>query len=365
MSDSPVSVSISTTEDLLTLIHNEDWEAVTLWIPRIADLKYNDDSGIDPRFLVLTSLCQSAKAPLYLYQDILSRIDLSDTKRPFMRTLLHHWLETSFHTGSPQVVSIILEADPQSIHVNDLEGLRPIDIVTQMILMWEERSKYSNQDSLTEDSSVVLRVNNLHATHSSIDKNMIKRKREDSWESVRRILVAHAQSVHKRIAIPPDLPLVHASLASSPDIPYALVERVLRLYGPKSWLSMAAPLGTPLHWIAATRETEQQTPAINMSNAYSPYSPIDDEWLVRVLDSCPSAAQCINQTGQSALETAWAARRTWSTGCRDLLEANPSVLCKYKSQWSFLLPVLVQKSATSIVWSLLVLHPEIAVQHTE
>jgi hypothetical protein len=403
------------TEDLLALIHNEDWEAVDHWIPRIASLPKDTDL-LEPHYLVLTTLCRNPHAPIHLYRHILSYMDpasISDQDDTFVRTPLHHLME---HSHRPDVLSVLLQAAPTSIHVTDLEGLRPIDIVTQTILMWEERQKYQNHVNNSDNDTIhngdteneinyeehehrrtrsassplpfTTATTSTSTSNSDIDSQHndqnnnhnihIHHREHDCWECVRRILVAHAQQAHASVSYNLDLPHVHACLAS-PDIPYALKDRVLRLYGPRSWLQCIPPHGTPLHWIAAecmdtTNKNGSTTlsTAINGNNSMNATSSItassvshhasrpfhnDDEWLLPVLHACPAAAAVRNDHGALPLDVAVAAGRTWSTGCRELLEAYPAALNKYQAQWSVLVPLLVQRKCTTIVWVLLTSHP--------
>lgn len=185
----------------------------------------------------------------------------------------------SIHRDRPDIVRTIVGVAPDVVHLRDMEGLRPIDIMTQKILMKEERFRYLGSRRSPEDSQLL----------------------EDAWECARFIVKAHAREQIDR-------PMLHTCLLASGDVPLALIERALRRY--RDQLPLADEEGNlPLHLVAGRLPPEDA-----------------DDLLGEVLNKYPEAAERKNHADQRPFDCAIEANRHWDTGVGLLLNSLPAAL---------------------------------------
>lgn len=186
------------------------------------------------------------------------------------------------YLNRPDLVRILVETTPECLQLRDIEGLRPIEILTQKILMKEERFRYVGRSGRrTADDERIL---------------------QDHWECARLLSIQHAGG-----GINPDTPLLHTFLLAS-DTPLALRERALRRYGDQLRLQDRTTGNLPLHCVAG------QVPAE------------DIDLLDEVLNGYKEGAQRRNGEGKWPFDVALAAGRSWNRGIMNLLSAYPAAV---------------------------------------
>jgi hypothetical protein len=145
-SSDPEELFIST---LMTHVLEEEWEQVLLDLCQFDRFLSDDDSSISGRGggrstrALGSLLCAAASAPsipVGVFQSVL-QLDpraavYQDAGR---RTALHI---TIMMQDRPDLVQAIVQTIPACIHLRDLEGLRAVEMLTQKILMKEERLRY-------------------------------------------------------------------------------------------------------------------------------------------------------------------------------------------------------------------------------
>lgn len=274
----------------------------------------------------------------------------------------------------------------ECIERRDAEGLRPIDILTQRILMKEERAKYASPHHhhhypLHQNGRSAASSSDA-APHPSVMPPSSTFALDNHWECARLIVIAHCylQLLHKkrRILQPndqqPDHPvitnentstdyriernadkqgddnpsqldhenlfvdipinmdsmcIVHALLYSiDADLPLALTERAIRKFHHQLAWPMAQG-NLPLHWIMAQ-------PRSRYRHATGSFSAMEEEYdesasyntlaLLEdlILKQYPFAAKICNDQNQLPLHMAWSVgRRAWDTGVWNLLQVYP------------------------------------------
>lgn len=289
------------------LIQREEWEGVRR---ALSQWQTGDPSSERPLAEVLLTLCESPSSPKDIFESILSCMrndpgSLSPLEaRSSLVCLLQH------HRYRLDIISLVLQDFPSLPEVLDPQGeQRPIEIVTQRLVMFEERLKQS-PDLVGTD--------------------------RDLWDCARLLVANQANQ--------PDLPLTHA-IFLVPSLPMYLMERTIKHF-PVFALKKQHELGTALHYCAAM-------------------APEDDEedFLEPILVRCPGIASIRNQNG----ELAWSLAkryRTWQLGGRILLQAFPPALGEtehWEYAWTHL---MAQKESLDFCFRLLLAFPSlIALPH--
>lgn len=200
-------------------------------------------------------------------------------KRTTEQTCVHLLLEKRHEPNRLRMLKTILTLDSNLSRVVDQNHLRPIDQLTQRILMVEERRRYEHHGSRT--------------THDNNGEH-------DFFECARALLLAECN-----ISVDSCMPLLHACLRAT-NTPFSLLEISIRKFGQQTALVADENGNLPLH-LAATRDPED-----------------DDVTLIKaLLRFGPTAASIRNHAGHTPLYLALSTGRTWEHGCEALFKAAP------------------------------------------
>lgn len=315
---------------LMGALLREEWEQVLSQLGRAADV-LTSPSETRELGVLLGAACFKPSVPLEFFRQCLSIDRRAATYQDGgLRTPLQMVV---MYLDRPDLVRILVETTPECIHLRDIEGLRPIEIVTQKILMKEERFRYVGRSGRrTEDDEQSLR---------------------DHWECARLMSLQHAASAgegegqerHRR-QLHPDTPLLHTFL-QAPDTPLALRERALRRYSDQLQLPDGVSGNLPLHCMA------QQVPQEDM-----------DDLLDEVLNRYKDGARKRNNEGLWPLDLAIAAGRTWDSGIATLLDAFPQAVDNMNipvEQFPMIFEELERRgpNGTTIVFAFVRVNPEL------
>lgn len=323
----------------------EDYDALIEQLEHSTSVLNRDE---DKRSLgmILGTACYQKAVPLQVYQLILSDAPTAALYQDAgLRTPLHmvimctwdlflrpSWVDLSSHAfpfftdlDRPDLVETLVSARPQCIHLQDMELLRPIDILTQKLLMKEERFRYLGERRTREDEQALA----------------------DNWECARLLVIAHGETsdgVDYR-----NLPLVHACLRALQYVPLALIARAIRRQRAQLQVTDDVVGNLPLHWVAQ-----------------SPAGTDGDDLLAEVLEKHIGAALMRNFHNQWPVNVAIEAGRRWDSGVSILLDANPLALEDFRILDGRQLPLMAERlgrtfNRPSLVYALLKTHIELFV----
>jgi hypothetical protein len=262
----------------------------------------------------------------------------------YSRTPLHVAVR---HLARPAaVVQLLVDAAPDTVLRRDAEGLLPIDILTQKILMKEERLRYLSHragardrqalDSTWQCAFILAMAQGPLVVPTEIDR------------------VNGQEADNENAPVAPLRPLVlHACLKAN-DIPLALIERGMKRYHDQ--LQEPDCQGNlPLHLVTAKAPPDVQLDGEEDS----------DDLLGEILYSHQAAASVRNLAGAMPLDLAIASGRLWETGISKLLHAHPKALAETTvstvpdSLFPLLFGKLVQQDALSVAFATLVAKPSV------
>jgi hypothetical protein len=210
---------------------------------------------------------------------------------PSMATIQNSMQQTPLHTAiffipdKTEIVECLVRVAPEIARQRDCMHLRPIDILTQKVIMTEEVIKYSHQYG--------------------------EKILDDLWETAH--VLAHANSLWQDQTLERQ-PIVHTCLKSF-DFPFALKERALKRY--ETQLRQTDGGGNlPLHVIA---------------RQYPPHKGEEEEddeldFFNRVLSLYPGGASQLNDEHETPFFIAIRSGRRWNSGLLRLLEAHPAAI---------------------------------------
>lgn len=301
-------------DQVLNLVQEEKWEqAIDLTLkdaPRRLSLP---QSFFRFGGIVMATACYKTSVPLHFFQTVLqvSGKESATYQDAGLRTPLHMVL---MYLDRPDICRLLVETNPLILNVNDHVGLRPIDIITQKIVMKEELMRYLSK-SIGNGGGASFQ------THAEIDAE--SRLLENCWESARILCLAHGGELtinNNNNNNNACWPLLHACCLSRRHVPLSLVHRALCKCG-SAQLELQDDIRgeTPLHIVSRnTVEDAQQQP-----------EDADDEELELLALICmknPKAAGILNENNQYPLDVAIQTGRTWNTGCQFLAQAYPPAL---------------------------------------
>jgi hypothetical protein len=230
----------------------------------------------------------------------------------------------TIQTCHPRVLHALTNVAPHCAHFLDDTQRRPVDHLSQKIVMMEERAKYHQHNH--RDRS---RINQSRPYHASQNNPLLEEgmEREEElmnnlWECVRILAIAlGTEEEGEQLA---GRPIFHACLLAR-DFPTALMERVLRRY-PEQLQLTDANGNLPLHLIAARRRIPSNNDNTSTTERVDDNDYDDLELQAKILSLYPDAAQRRNHLGQCPMDVAIASGHGWSHGVRLLLQAFPEAL---------------------------------------
>lgn len=349
---------------IMQLALDQDWEALALKLSQ---------PGVETENIIISSTAAMVEFA-QLWEDILCSGDsfrnssFVDDILSVIRAMIHRWgpgvveiaddmnCQTPLHMAAQQpcdyrIVQALAMASPRCAHFLDDGHQRPIDHLSQKIVMMEERAKYhqhQHQHHRTNQNSNGLIQH--HAQGGSYNSEENERQMMDNlWECVRIVALA-MRPVEENELQPPQLlvpatlqPMLHVCLLAQ-DFPTALMERVLQRY-PEQLRQADANGNLPLHLIASRRrspppqQVQQNDEAGDEAHEHRPTNPpraseqTDDntndddlELLNQIVSLYPDAAKRRNHLGQCPLDVAIEAHCGWRSGIRLLLQAFPEAL---------------------------------------
>jgi hypothetical protein len=221
----------------------------------------------------------------------------------------------------PDVVRALVRAAPECVCVHGTKYKRPIDLLLGAIGVCELRVNHENDPDTA----------NQHRLHLVA-----------LYKCAGYIVAAHADRVEEYEQKPL---LVHVCVQAQ-HIPRNLVEIVIRRFGRVQSRQANARGDLPLHIAAAH---------------WRPDAEDYEDFLPRILNVYPEGARVLNQQDKLHLELAVDAGRSWNTGIRLLLNANPLALRKRSIPYSLfpiILGELLQTDDASIAFLLLRCNPD-------
>ncbi len=239
--------------------------------------------------------------------------NLASLRNQSQQTPLH--VAVSLIPERTEVIQCLYQACPESVHARDSQQLRPIDIITERIIMLEEVIKYSTKDvkkdwqdmicSFWQSVSVLVGATPSTTKHHS------------------RLNESHTQATTL---------LLHSCLQSK-DVPFALTERAMT--HSKAQLLLPDDNGDlPLHIVSRippqvqshTRSSLDDYDQDQDDESESESDNGEDDFLNRVISLYPAAAFRYNNEQQLPLIVAIQAGRKWASGISSLLQANPGAI---------------------------------------
>ncbi|CAB9496908.1 expressed unknown protein [Seminavis robusta] len=278
---------------LFELALQENWEGLatrlkevtssdTLMEPSTLLETFGPDEPLTQQSSLLHASVCLPTVPVSIVETILQKApSLALSRDTFGRTPLH---VAVCHAPRADVVRTLVREAAHSALQQDDTLMRPIDNLSQSILMSEERSKYYD------------RHYHEHSNQKTTSQHL--------WDCVQPLAVALDPSGDYDW----ESPMVHACLRAN-NFPYALLERAMKRYGDD--FGKADQQGNhPLHIVAGI---------------YSPDDDPEEQFLTSIANRYPKAARITNQQGKLALDLAiQAGLRGWSTGLAELLELYPA-----------------------------------------
>lgn len=309
---------------LFDLVREERWEVMSerlentppIVVRDQTDPSDNEDDA--PGDTILHVVAGMERVPVQVVEKIISRILTIESSIASLRNCLQ---QTPLHIAvfsipeRTDVIERLYHACPENVQARDALRLRPIDIITERIIMLEEVIKYSTREEVDWDG-------------------MIKR----FWESV-GVLVGASKSGQcskdgnddetTRTTSPL---LLHACLRSK-DVPFALTDRAMKHN--KGQLELVDDNGDlPLHTVSRIPPPVRRRATSNPEEEEDDDDDSDDEdddngegdFMNRILSAYPQAAAQYNHAHQLPLIVAIESGRKWNSGISRLLEVYPSAI---------------------------------------
>jgi ankyrin repeat protein len=335
---------------LLDMVLQERWEEITMHLCSSQEPLPLKSLGV-----LLCAACLLPETPLVILKKILAvggseAASFTDNNA---RTPLHIAVLEAADTR-PELIQLLVDAAPEASRYRDVEGLLPIEILTQKILMKEERLRYITHHPVSSRTGrdleanwqcayILVRAQDRQGVASSPTS-------ESNLDPVTGLSSIHGgeedggggEGTNNGAAPAARQPMIHACLKAN-DIPLALIELALKRYHDQ--LEELDELGNlPLHLVAAQADDT-------------------DDLLVGILNAYQSAACVQNNNGDMPLDLAIASGRRWETGIGKLLQVNPEALMESTvsnipdNLHPLVFATLLQHDATSLVFGLLTSKP--------
>lgn len=308
--------------------------------------------------------------------------------------LLSQWEEIAIHLSSPQealplkilglilcallessdtrpeLIQLLVDTAQTAVRQRDMEGLLPIEILTQNILMKEERLRYITHHPVSYRTGRDLEANwecayiLVRAAAQGTQGQGIESSPYTSESHLDQRITGLSSNSHgvegdededdhgdgdgtdnNAAIIPTRKFMLHACLKAN-DIPLALIERAMKRYHDE--LDVIDELGDlPLHLVAAQGQAADDA----------------DDLLGEILNAYPPAACARNNIGAMPLDLAIASGRRWETGIGKLLQVNPEALVESAvshipdNLYPLAFAILLQHDAASLVFGMLTAKP--------
>jgi hypothetical protein len=248
--------------------------------------------------------------------------DESSSILPSLAARKNHLLQTALHlavVAMPErtdVVEYLYHACPASAHARDALRLRPIDILTQKIIMMEEVIKYSRRN---EEAECRKMLDGLWRTVSVL-VGATGRRQDCSGANGGGAGSGGGGGAGENNAMEPKF-LVHACLRSK-EVPFALTERAMK-HNQDQLATPDANGDLPLHVVARIPPPVNRRTAQTETEDENENDDDEGDFLERVIDQYPEAAFRFNNERQIPLIVAIRSGRKWNSGISLLLQANP------------------------------------------
>jgi hypothetical protein len=343
---------------LLDMVLHERWEEINMHLSSPQENLPLKSLGV-----LLCAACILPEIPLASFKTILAvggseAASFTDNNT---RTPLHiAILEAA--DSRPELIQLLVDTAPEAARQRDVEGLLPIEILTQKILMKEERLRYITHHPVSSRTGRDLEAN-WQCAYILVKAAQGEQRRglasivtsENDLDQVTGLYSNshdvdgeeddHGEGTSNTAMIPARQLMLHACLKAN-DIPLALIERAMKRYHDQ--LEEIDELGDlPLHLVAAQGQAADDT----------------DDLLGEILNAYPPAACVRNNHGAIPLDLAIASGRRWETGIEKLLQVNPEALWESTvsnipdSIYPLIFFTLLQHDATSLVFGMLTAKP--------
>ena len=294
-------------DEIVGLVQKENWDEVLNQLQQEAHRQLSmPESFHRLGGIVMGSACYKESVPLLLYQVVIevTGTEAATYQDAGLRTPLHMVL---MYLDRPDIVQFLVETAPNTVHMHDHGGLCPIDILSQKILMKEERMRYLKKAVVESSPS---QVNEQEKQQLDAERKLL----QDCWECARVLCLAHGGELQSN----PKLPLLHSCCLGYGDIPLSLLQSTLRKNRFQLRLQDDLRRESPLHIIARRFVVRIQDDDDEEED--------ESSLLEEICNAHPQAAGVVNGNGQYPLDLAIAAGRKWRSGCRCLAKAYPLAL---------------------------------------
>jgi hypothetical protein len=295
---------VAESKKLFDLVRDQKWkelkaELLDLRDPRLLLLMDPSSSITQDGGNLLQMVCACHDVPLCIVEALL---EAGGPELSIQHSL--HGDQTPLHAAvdadaSPDVIRLVVQSNREAVSMVDSMGLRPLDYLSQKIIMKEERRKYDSDESQQADDEEQL---------------------EQLWSSAFMMIRALGPEDYAE-----EEPLLHACVFAGSLCPVSLRERVMKRCEDQLQL-MDSQGNTPLH-IASS------------------LPPIDDEedaeLITELLQVSPDAVSVRNNDGKLPFEVAVDAGRPWGT-LRPLFESYPEVLLKEDIPPQYYAPIFAE-----------------------
>jgi hypothetical protein len=342
---------------LLNMVFQERWEELTMHLSSPQENLPLKSLGV-----LLCAACILPESPLASFKSILAvgGSEAASFTDYNTRTPLHiAILEAA--DSRPELIQLLVGTAPEAARQRDSEGLLPIEILTQKILMKEERLRYITHHPVSSRTGRDLEANwqcgyiLVKAAQGPKQGQGLSLASNPTFETylgsdgVDGKDKEDGEGTNNNAAMLPARQLMlHACLKAN-DIPLALIERAMKRYHDQ--LDEIDELGDlPLHLVAAQGQAADDT----------------DDLLGEILKAYPPAACVRNNDGAMPLDLAMASGRRWETGIQKLLQVNPEALWETTasnipdSLYPLVFATLLHHDATSLVFGILTAKPGLA-----
>lgn len=296
----------SSFENLLDAMRSQHWQKVLTLLPQISPEVLR--SPIGPAFQfsedsILHSVVIHVDVPVEVVETMLRCAKLPDAvgSKSSLAAMRNEVGETPLHTAIQflperlDIVNLLLQAYPNAVHQRDHDNMRPIDHLSNKIIMLQEFQKYHILDekdkTVWKTLQAVILASNPNGSDSGFSEGQ----------------------THERY-------LVHTCLQTK-GIPVSITEFVMEHHSEEIQLPDTNG-DLPLH-IVARRTISRKIRTDENDSADEESETEEFDYLERVLNRYPAAASRMNKRRQIPLTVAIESGRTLNSGALCLLDAYP------------------------------------------
>jgi ankyrin repeat protein len=313
--------------------------------------------------ILLHAACLIPETPLVSFQTILQvggkqAASFTDDSA---RTPLHMAVLEGAADMRPEIIQLLVEVAPEATRQRDAEGLLPIEILTQKILMKEERQRYVQPHRISASAArleanwqcayMLVRASMSSSSPTTCEQSPLEHQAVtdgvDGAEEEGAENDDNGEGSNDTAILPVTRPrqlMLHACLKPNDmSIPLALIKRAMKRYPDE--LSVVDELdggNLPLHLIAQQADADDT-----------------DDLLGEILNAYPPAACVRNRDGATPLDLAIQSGRQWETSIGTLLQANPNALWEstvydiFDNLHPLVFATLLRHDAASLVFGML------------